>query len=1001
VIHRKAFAVVILAAGLSSGPARAIDPEKSLGECSVDSWRSRDGVPGWVRALAQTPEGYLWIGTNAGLARYGGGKVEPVASPPTAAAPASAIDVMALLAARDGTLWITPSRGDPICARAGVVQDCFPAGQHLAAGAHIIDLQQDAHGAIWIATAEGIYQFAAGHLGLRHAAVALPFDRPLALLPDRKGRLWVGAASGLFHVRGSSVERYPAAAAADLGAVSSFFETPGGRIWVAAERGLLRIEGEEASFFGAAAGFASGRPTQVIEDRDGNVWFGGRRGLTRFRPGQGFVRFTRQDGLPEDDVTCVFEDREGSLWVGTRGWGIAQFTDRTLDGRAGPPSLQDRWINSLAEDPAGSLWVGTRSGLTRWRRDQHQERTWGKADGLPSDNVLSVQPTPTGAIWVGTEAGLARWRDGKIDLPVPFAAAVTALYLDHAGVLWIGTSDGVAKLQTSEPSAAAPPVVQRLSLEPGLQLNEIRGMQHDDRGVLWLSAGGKLFNVDPATDTVVTPTSVDPAIGKIRSLFRDEQGVLYLGSADGLVLNQAGGWTRFTGAQGLVSADLFQVVTDDRGSVWASTTAGIVRVAKSSLAEVAAGRRARVDIVAFPASDQRREVGAVRARQPGAWRGRDGRLWFATSRGVVSLDPARLRVNTVPPVVLVEKYLVDGRPADRAGRQAFPPGAGALEFHFSSITLIEPQKANHRYRLEGFDQDWIEAGTRRAAYYTNIPPGQYRFRVQGSNADGVWNQTGDVVALTLAPHYYQTWWFYALCAAAALGLGFSFNRMHVAQVHSRYAATFSERNRVARELHDSLLQGMAAALLHMKGLRKRFGPTAPPPKPDAVAGALERIESLIGLNMEETRRFVWDLRERPIGGGPVLVPALEQLVRQVREGTAVEVKLRVDNGAALLSLPQHPQRELLRITQEALTNAIKHAQAAHIEVSLSSRDHQAIVAVVDDGRGFDPAQAPGADAGHFGLVGMRERAAGIGTLIIESQPGQGTRVEVTIDRKFP
>ena len=1013
VIHRKALAVGVVLAGFCPGAAHALDVGKSLGECSVETWRSRDGVSGPVRALAQTDEGYLWIGTNAGLGRYGGGKVGAVVPEG-----GRAIDVQGLLAARDGTLWITPARGEPICARAGALLDCLPAGQHLGPGAHVADLQQDAHGSIWIATGEGIYKFAAGQLTLVHAAAALPFlaTAPVALHIDRRGTLWVGTASGLFTARGDSFERFAAAPVADTGVIASFSETPSGRIWVAGERGLVRIEtgsgrdaggagGEDSqvAFFGAAAGFPPGRPTQVIEDRDGNVWVGSRHGLIRFRPGAGFVRFTRDDGLPEDDVTSVFEDREGSLWVGTRGWGMAQFTDRTLDGRSGPPSLQDRWINSVAEDRAGSLWVGTRSGVTRWRRGERQEHSYTQADGLPSNNVLSVQPGPAGEVWIGTDGGIARWRAGSIDVPAVFPAAASALYLDGAGILWIGTSDGLARL---DPGAASLQVL-RLGAEPGLALNEIRGMQPDARGVLWLSAGGKLLQVDPQQNKVVTPLGLDPTIGKIRSLHRDDDGILWLGSADGLVRNQGGIWTRFGAAQGLIPEDLFQVVSDDRGYLWASTTAGIVRVSKQSLADVAAGRRARVDIVAFAASDQRREVGAVRARQPGVWRGHDGRLWFATSRGVVSLDPARLRVNTLPPAVLVEDVLVDGRPARRGGPNVFPPGSGALEFHFSSVTLIEPQKASHRYRLEGFDRDWIEAGTRRAAYYTNIPPGHYRFAVQGSNADGVWNQSGDQVDLTLAAHYYQTWWFYVLCAAAALGLGLSFNRMHVAQVHSRYAATFAERNRVARELHDSLLQGMAAALLHMKGLRKRFAPTAPAPRAEAVAGALEKIESLIGRNMEETRRFVWDLREQPVPGDQPLGPALQQLVDRAQDelgkgqgpsaGAGLEVRLRIEAGCAGLTLAQHPRRELLRITQEALSNAINHAQAARIDVALARKGTSVTLTVSDDGRGFDLVQAPGADAGHFGLVGMRERAGSIGALVVESRPGQGTKVEVTVD----
>jgi ligand-binding sensor domain-containing protein/anti-sigma regulatory factor (Ser/Thr protein kinase) len=1006
-MRRQAIAVAVLILGLlplfGAAPARALDPGKSLAACSVDTWRAREGVPGWVRALAQTSEGYLWVGTNVGLVRYGGGRATAIAAAP---AQERASDVTGLLAARDGTLWINPGRGDPVCARDGILTDCLPAGQQLAPGTRIADIHQDAQGHFWLAADEGIYRFDGRALTLVHPAARLPFDRATAVHRDARGRLWLGAGNGLFSVAAASgagaVVPQALIPGVELGFVSSFFETAGGRVWVVSERGLLRIEGEAVTLFGAAEGFPAGRPTQVIEDRDGNVWFGGRRGLTRFRAGAGFVTFTREHGLSDDDVTAVMEDVEGSLWVGTRGGGIGQFTDRTLDAQAGPPSLRERWINTVVEDGAGAIWIGTRAGLTRWK--DGQERTFTRADGLPADHVHAVWPGRDGELWVGTEGGLGRWRAGKIDVPAPLATPVSALYQDGQGILWMGIGQGLARLVGGS--------IERLPVQGGMVLNEIRGMQHDDRGTLWLSAGGKLLRVVNG-QVALPPAGSAPfddvgQVGKVRSLQRSADGTLWLGTYDGLVRNRGGVWRRFDGAQGVVPHDLYQVLDDDRGFLWAGTTQGITRIARAALTNLEAGRDPGMGLVSFHASDQRRAVAAVRANQPGAWKGRDGRLWFATSRGVVTIDPTRLRVNSRPPSVVIEQALVDGRPAKRGVPNAFAPGSGALEFHFAGISLIEPQKVRHRYRLEGFEPQWVEAGTRRVAYYTNIGPGSYRFRVQASNADGVWNHQGDVLELKLAPHFFQTWWFYCLCALGALGLVLSFHRMHVAQVHSRYAATFAERNRVARELHDSLLQGMAAALLHMKGLRKRVARTmvAPPPgqsgQPgDAVTGELQKIEALIASNMEETRQFVFDLREQPAttvaGEQEPTAVALERLVERLRVEGSTEVRLRVEGMAR--PLPRQVSRELLRIAQEALHNALRHAQAAHVEVYLVEQSDRVQLRVRDDGRGFDPRAAAKAGTGHFGLVGMRERAASIGSFLLESRPGHGTTVEVTISER--
>jgi signal transduction histidine kinase len=385
-------------------------------------------------------------------------------------------------------------------------------------------------------------------------------------------------------------------------------------------------------------------------------------------------------------------------------------------------------------------------------------------------------------------------------------------------------------------------------------------------------------------------------------------------------------------------------------------------------------------------------VAATRSRQRGPWMGASGRLWFASARGVIGVDPDRVPVNALPPPVRIEQALVDGQPARLQQPNRFPPGSGALEFRYAAVTLLEPHKAQHRYRLEGFDAGWVEAGTRRAAYYTNIPPGSYRFRVQGRNADGIWNRAGDSLELTLAPHFRQTPWFFGLLAVGLAGVALAFYRMRVAQLHGRYAATAAERNRVARELHDNLLQGMAAALFQLKALRKRFLPDGQPGPAPEVAGEIEDIEQVLSANVEETRRSIWELRE-PGVEPTTLAAALEQLVRRVRR-PGIEVRLLVEGTPA--PVPTHVGRELLRIAQEALSNALEHARPSTVQVTLQQQASGLSLVIRDDGQGFDPGQAPGAAAGHFGLTGMRERAEALGGFIVDSRPGAGTRIEVTV-----
>ena len=994
-----AVAVAALATVAVPEVARAIDPERSLGDCMVEVWRAREGLPGaWIRGITQSTDGYLWIGTLGGVARYGGGNLVALTPPPLFE---RAGDVMGLAAGREGTIWIKPARGPPVCARGDGLLSCFAEQGAPPPETRTSVVEVDAAGVAWFATGAGIFR-AAGPGG-RPALVKTPAawggGAVTALHHDGRGRLWVGTGSGLFVGPDSGgVEQRlaaPPGVALEGLAIAALAGSRGGGLWVAAEGVLALIDARHTKSYAVRDGATVWRMTTVHEDRDGNVWIGAREGLIRLQPERGFVRFTRADGLPDDDVSALFEDREGSLWVGTRAGGLAQFTDRTLDRQSGPPSLRDLYVSSVAEDADGVVWAGSARGLTRWK--DGEERTYTTAQGLPDENVTAVHPGRPGEIWVGTSQGLGRWRDGRAEVVAGIDGSIRSINTDGDAGWWVGSTAGLWRI----PAAGGP--AERFPWHPEVteaEREEIRAVARDDQGTVWVSGNGRLLRlVDGQLRREPSPPVV-AAMEKVRSMTRDGDGTLWMGTGDGLVRRRRGQWRVFGAAEGLRRGDLYQVAADDVGSLWVGVNHGVLRIARAALDEVERGQRRSVDVVSFEISDQRREVRVTRTRQPGVWKSRDGRLRFATGRGVVSVDPRRQPPNPLPPPVVIEQALVDGQPAQRGVANRFPPGSGALEFHYAAITLVDPRKAQHRYRLEGFDADWVEAGTRRVAYYTNIGPGHYRFRVQGSNADGVWNQAGDVLELTLAPHFYQSSWFFVLAALAALGLVLTFHRLRVARLRARYLATFAERARVARELHDSLLQGMAAALMHLRGLRKKFAPERAPAPPQVVSDAIKEIEELVATNIEETRQFVWDLRDQS-SDAVDLSAALGQLVERLEPrragaadaGPAVEV---VVEGTAV-PVPRHVRRELVRIAHEAVTNALKHGRARQIALRLHY-DRAAIrLAVCDDGQGFDPEKVAGVKTGHFGVTGMRERAEMLGRFQIDSQPGRGTKVEVAVN----
>jgi len=1000
--RRPAALALVLAPALASllaapPPARALDPAKTLQQCTVQTWRTRDGMPGvWVRSIVQTDEGYLWIATYGGVAKYDGERLEPLETP----GPLGRLfDSMMLKRGSDGSLLIVPSVGAPACLDESGLHECALAGTALPPGTRLVDVHRQDDGVFWLAARTALFRHRQNSKQPPEL-IPLPWSgefRVMFVHRDRRGRLWLGSNSGLLvgtpDDRGVKLDFLQGPGGPVTTSMNSMFESPSGHLWFAGNDGLLRLDPDgRLTMMDRAQGWPSGRPWQMTEDRHGNLWVAHAQGLLRLQSGR-LTLFDERDGLPDDEITAVFEDREGGLWVGSRSAGLAQFTDRTLAMDSGPPSLRDsRWVESITEDANGVMWFGTRIGLVRWQGGV--ERLYTARDGLPADHVLAVSPAAGGGLWLGTPSGLGRLREGPhgttIERALSANARVESLLVDPDGTLLLTLNGRLARLPasaTTAPVADADRALVYMGVANDLPLGYVRGMGRDPSGTLYVAG---VTAVGRLAGDIIVDSGLPRDLRTARAMHTDTKGRLWVTTGAALVRLGAGPPQLFGAKQGIGGRQLFQVQTG-RGHVWVGTSRGILRISERELDEVAAGRRPRVHPVSLDVTDRRRDVVSTNVRQPGSLRDRLGRLWFATEHGPLMIDPARLRVNERPPTVRIENAFADGRPLKRGQDNDLPPGPGNLEFRFSAVTLLEPYKSLHRYMLEGFDRTWVEAGARRVAYYTNIPPGRYRFRVQGSNADGVWNERGDTLQFRMRPHFYRTVWFYSLLGALLLAAVTLLWRLRVRSLRREYLAAFTERSRVARELHDTLLQGMSAVGLQLRGLRRRLASEAPGAA--QLGTALERLEGTIVSSLQETRRFLSDLREQP-GAAADLGVALERLAGRLTDGHPARSTVKVEGTP--VPLPHDATGDLFRIASEAVTNAVKHAAPTQIEVGLCYGPAEVSLTVRDDGRGFDPAQAPGAAQGHFGLLGMRERGERLGGYVLDSRPGQGTTVRATL-----
>lgn len=793
-----AFSIALLA---RPDPCFALDPARDITQYVHQKWSDRNGMPSAViRAIEQTRDGYLWVGTPEGLLRFDG--VQFTAFDTSTTPRLTNNDVRDLLETRDGSLWIATYGGGVLRFEDGKLTT-YSTADGLAHDV-VYSLFEDREGVLWIGTAAGLSRLQDREINSYGTREGLGSERVFPILQGDRGDLWIGTfAGGVIHFADGRFRTH--ASAAELGSdiVFSLYRDGEGALWVGTYGGgLTRSKDGELTRYTTASGLSDNRITKILQDRDGNLWigtYGG--GINRLGDGGVFEAFAEEHGLSGNVVQELFEDDEGALWIGTSR-GLDRLKDGVFTSFSTQEGLSHDFAYSIYEDRAGAIWIGTEGGGVN-RIDGRGIHAYTAADGLASNNVISVLGGGEGSLWLGTfGAGLARFANGRFtSMSTADGLAgnlVFALAEGRGGALWVGTFDGGLNRLLGT----------HLTTYEGLGKSGIRGLHSSRDGTLWIGTNGDGL-VRFAEGRFTAYTTAD-GLGSniVQAIYQDRSGTLWIGTKEGgLSRSFEGRFFTYGKSHGLADNTINSILEDDAGFLWLCGPKGVVRVEKRRLEEVAQGEAAILSAFVFGRADGIQSGQCNGGSQPGALKARDGRLWFPTSEGVVVVDPSRPLIDATPPRLHIERVVVGDRPLPLAASVRLPAGARNIEIGYTGLSFSAGDLIRFRYRLEGFDSEWTNVGSRRAAYYTNLDPGDYRFVVTAANRAGIWNDVPAAISFTVEPFFYETWWFLLISGAGATLLLIGGYRSHVRRLREREVRLqrlVAERTSELEEARDRL-----------------------------------------------------------------------------------------------------------------------------------------------------------------------------------------------------
>ncbi len=986
---KPALALITLGAlnALFSSPAIAApDASLDISQYAHTARTFRNGfLGGAVYTIAQSPDGYLWLGTQTGVYRFDGVRAVPLPLPGLART-----EVGSLLPARDGTLWIGSLDG-LVSWKNGQLSEYPALGRR-----RVNALLQDRDGTVWAATALG---GSAGRLcAIRSGSMQCYGDDGSlgasveSLYEDSDGILWVGTANGLWRWKPGPPIRYLDTPILERQTLAQGDHQSGLIVAMDSVRQLIGTSVVDYPLHGLPSSLTAVR---LLRDSSGGLWIGtNTRGLVHTYDGKTST-FTHKDGLSSDQVKALFQDREGTVWVGTAA-GLDQFHELAVTSLSVDEGLSSGSAHSVVAARDGSVWIGMVDGLYRWKDGSVTIYRKGSHPGLLDDEIESLFEDEQGRIWVSSFHGFAAFEQGKFTVvPSVPAGAKFAMAGDNHGGLWLSlwftsADNGLAHLVDGKIVEQAP--WQKLGGGPGTG-----GLVPDPDGGVWagLFTGGLAYFRQGQIRNL--PLRDDRGVAsRVLDLARNRDGTLWASTEHGLSRIAAGQVATLTTANGLPCNKVHWIIGDDSTSYWLYTQCGLLRVARTELDAWVADPKRTIQVTTFDAADGIRLVPTLSGFHPQAAKSSDGKIWFVNYDTVSFFDPSRMARNMLAPPVHIEQITADHKSYDAKSGLRLPPLVRDISIDYTAVSLVAPEKVRFKYKLEGQDPDWRQVVNDREAQYSNLAPGDYRFRVIASNNSGVWNETGASLDFSIAPAYWQTAWFRALCVAVILAVLWMLYRLRIRQVRRQFSLTLDtrvdERTRIARELHDTLLQSFHGLLLRFQTAFNLL-PDRPAESKQVLASAIDQAAEAI----TEGRDAVQGLRTSATETND-LADSLRALGEELAKENSSENVLGVEVQGTPRALHPIVRDEVFRIAGEALRNAFRHAAAKQIEVELRYDERQLRVRVRDDGKGIGPEVLRGEGReGHFGLRGMRERAklAG-GKLTVWSGLDTGTEVELSI-----